>query len=923
MKISMKITLEKKSFRQAILSLNGIRIGAELLFLFILAYLNIVSWQHLMKSPAAALEREGVGTIITGEERPFRSPTGIAVSREGVFLADTRSGDIKIYNQAGTYRSSIGGAGSEPGQFSDPRGIAIGPNGELVVADTGNNRIQVFTYNEELSSWGLANAFGRRGSASGDFESPTAVAVNSGGYIYVADTGNNRVQIFDSRGDFSGFLEIKSGVPGGEPGDPEDPGAGKPDVEKKEAGGEGGEERGAAPSFNAPSGLFIDGDNRVYVADSGNNLIKVFDSRGDLLGQWGSPGSGQGELNFPVGLAVYEGNVYVSDSGNNRIQVFASSDGSFVKRYTGVDSSGGAFSNPQGLAILEGSFYVADTGNNRIKILPCNSDPDREPGMGGGAPAAVSGVSVENLTANSVQVSWRVDNGEGVSGFRVEASNDGENYSEVRSVEANINSIVINDLQPNTLYYFRVASYNNYGNSDYSASSGRYTLAETPSFDNLSWDREGMASVSWVDSGASSYYVQNVETEAGSDWTSETSYRFSDLKCGETYSFRIKARNSDGEESAWSEPVSIETMKCDGTTASETVSPTFAEIYSSDSGVVYMNWKGESAAYYVENVTNRTNSGWIKENEYKFGDLKCAAAYNFRIKGRDEKREESAWSEIISVKTLDCPSASVALSAPVISPNTVAAVTYVDAKGYAVDYDGQKILKVNSVYNAARIAISDNPDFKGSSWDKYYPGQPISLPKTNNQILYVKFLSPEGGESKVMAVQSAPEAAAKTAGSYTAKPQAETAINAPSISVVAPSSIITAIPGRITAPAKTSETSGVSAPKASEAPIVEAKKPAAATTVTVNEPSSAAASASQPAPINVSAPALKVGSVNNEVKVVQTVLKDLGYFNYSKTTGYFGPITKEAVKKFQKSNSLPATGIVDTPTKKALNKYVK
>jgi DNA-binding beta-propeller fold protein YncE len=83
-----------------------------------------------------------------------------------------------------------GGSGTADGLFNSPRGVYVGPTDHMFVADTGNNRIQVF---EDISFDGK---FGTAGTGDGQFNAPSDVTVDANGYVYVADTGNNRIQKF-------------------------------------------------------------------------------------------------------------------------------------------------------------------------------------------------------------------------------------------------------------------------------------------------------------------------------------------------------------------------------------------------------------------------------------------------------------------------------------------------------------------------------------------------------------------------------------------------------------------------------------------------------------------------------------------------------------------------------------------------------
>jgi hypothetical protein len=131
--------------------------------------------------------------------------------------------------------------------------------------------------------------------------------------VYVADSGNHRIQQFDPDGNY----EKQWGTKGTDPG-----------------------------QFVWPESVAVGPDNRVYVADKRNNRIQVFDADGIFLEEFGSPGNGEGGVSCPAYIAVYRTTggvtrVYVSDSHNNRIQVFTDQEPSPGTRRKGIVVAGG------------------------------------------------------------------------------------------------------------------------------------------------------------------------------------------------------------------------------------------------------------------------------------------------------------------------------------------------------------------------------------------------------------------------------------------------------------------------------------------------------------------------------------------------------------------------------------------------------
>lgn len=134
-----------------------------------------------------------------------------------MFVIDVRRVDIQVFAADGTFLFKFGGVGSNDGELTNPGGISLDPNGDILIADYGNNRIQRFGPDGTfLAAWGTFS------SGTGQFDKPNDVAVDAEGRVFVADLGNTRVEVFDRSGAFlfawsasdtgEGALDIPAGL---------------------------------------------------------------------------------------------------------------------------------------------------------------------------------------------------------------------------------------------------------------------------------------------------------------------------------------------------------------------------------------------------------------------------------------------------------------------------------------------------------------------------------------------------------------------------------------------------------------------------------------------------------------------------------------------------------------------------------------
>jgi hypothetical protein len=313
-----------------------------------------------------------------GSAARFYSPWGVAVDSAGnVAVADRDNNTIRKVTTAGIVSTFAGTAGSSlrnigntdgtgsAARFSSPYGLTVDAAGNVYAADYGNHTIRKVTPAGVVTT--LAGTAGLTGSTNGTgsaarFSSPSSVAVDSAGNVYVADYANQVIRKVTPAGVVT-TLSGSAGLSGSTDG------------------------TGSAARFKNPSGVAVDSSGNIYVADSGNHTIRKVTSSGvvaTVAGTAGSIGSIDGtgsaaRFDGPTGVAVDSaGNVYVADRDNNTIRkvnpagVVTTLAGSWGNGSNDGTGSAARFSGPSGLAVdSTGNVYVADQGNHTIrKVSP-------------------------------------------------------------------------------------------------------------------------------------------------------------------------------------------------------------------------------------------------------------------------------------------------------------------------------------------------------------------------------------------------------------------------------------------------------------------------------------------------------------------------------------------------------------------------
>lgn len=258
---------------------------------------------------AFSVPSEGLRRFVVGEDTDVATmmkPYGVAMHEGTILVCDTFLKCVHAFNAATNDYSRFGESGR--GQLRKPINITIAPNGERYVSDTGRGQVVVFGPDNgylraigergEMTPTACAvvgdevfvvdiqdheierrnaqtgerlGTFGSAGAEEGQLFKPTNIAADESGRLYVSDTINCRIQIFDPTGSMVGsFGKVGDGL-----GD-----------------------------FTRPKGVAVDPEGLIYVVDAAFANVQVFDATGKLYLFFGGPGPGPGEMHLPAGIAL-------------------------------------------------------------------------------------------------------------------------------------------------------------------------------------------------------------------------------------------------------------------------------------------------------------------------------------------------------------------------------------------------------------------------------------------------------------------------------------------------------------------------------------------------------------------------------------------------------------------------------------------
>ena len=313
----------------------------------IVAMLGLKPKPVVLKAPAQPGEVLLVGGQPGSGMGQFQYPRGLAIDSHGdIYVADSRNHRIqKIDGKTGKYVEQFGGFAASktgtdfPGKLNEPNGVAIGPNDDVYVMDTWNNRIQIFS---PKGKW-------KKTITSPDgFFAPREILVDPTGSIYVSDTGRHRVVKFSADGkkirEWGAFDPKKGNIAGDKDG-----------------------------QFDEPIGLAMDAAGNLYVADRLNFRIQIIDPNGNVLKPFKVDGWTKDQIDMEPHIAIDPARaiLYATDGKGSQILVYKL-DGTELSKIDKDPAGNKIIQVPIGIAVdKSGAIYVTDASYAKIfKLAP-------------------------------------------------------------------------------------------------------------------------------------------------------------------------------------------------------------------------------------------------------------------------------------------------------------------------------------------------------------------------------------------------------------------------------------------------------------------------------------------------------------------------------------------------------------------------
>lgn len=388
--------------------------------------------------------------------------------------------------------------------WKGPGGMAIGPEGALWLAESSKHRI--VKINEKGN---VIFSIGSHGRKNGRMSRPSDIDISSKGIIYVADTGNNRIQTFNTNGVFLSII-------------------GQSKVKN---------------IIRKPIAVALDHNDNAYVLDGKDYRVVVFDKRGNYVSSFGGGGEGTGQFEKPTEIVVTGTEVFVLDSGNQRVQVFSLA-GNYLREFGTKGKGRGDFLAPSGMTIVDDTVVVvSDIKAWKLQFFETIYTP-RSPKL-----------LVATQGMRQITLRWERNSEGFVDLYKIYRSEFGKTFAEIgtaRDVE-----FQDTDILTDKSYYYRVSAVaragNESGKSNISlAEATKYIPFELTGVTSTAGERN--VSLSWAPSPEDfvTHYIVYKDNEGELEpvaKTAETNYEDRRVRPSYKYTYKIVAVSSDGIES--------------------------------------------------------------------------------------------------------------------------------------------------------------------------------------------------------------------------------------------------------------------------------------------------------------------------------------------------------------------------------------
>lgn len=338
----------------------------------------------------------------------FYYPGGIAISEIGdIYVADGANNRVQIFDIGTSTWTALGVEGTGPGEFKMAQSVDVDSQGNIYVADLNNNRIQ--KYNIGTSTW---TVMGSPGSQAGQFDQITSIDVDNNGNIFIVDSMNRRIQKYNigttSWSVLDNYISQVDRLAGCTLACPW---AISVDTNNNYFVIEKNSENGRLIKYNnqtglwsvvadfgseigklkSPSGIKIDNNNNLYIADSGNHRIQKYDINRNQWEAFGVQGEDFGQFSMPEDVAIDSyGNVYVVDSENHRLSKFMYYD---LAQYSSSDNGAVNGSTTQKLSNNQTGTTVAAIPASGYRFLTWSDGVKDNPRVDVGGSGAISAVA--------------------------------------------------------------------------------------------------------------------------------------------------------------------------------------------------------------------------------------------------------------------------------------------------------------------------------------------------------------------------------------------------------------------------------------------------------------------------------------------------------------------------------------------------